>query len=105
MTVVYLFSRIRFNWSEVEFSIFLTYGVMIQLIGSAFSIGVLSKYLKINDFSIGVMSCTSKILSGFIYAFAVTNWQMYMGLIIALEINLILILIFNLLIKVLLLKC
>lgn len=33
MSVVYLFTRYRFNWGEVEFSIFSTYGMITGLIG------------------------------------------------------------------------
>lgn len=33
MTVLYLFTRLRFNWNEVDFSIFSTYGMVTNLIG------------------------------------------------------------------------
>uniref|UniRef100_A0A182SS61 Major facilitator superfamily (MFS) profile domain-containing protein n=1 Tax=Anopheles maculatus TaxID=74869 RepID=A0A182SS61_9DIPT len=79
MAVIYLFTRYRFNWSEVEFSFFSTYGMLTGLIGTLFSVGVFSHMLKIDDALIGVMSCMSKILSSFVYAFAVTTWQLYLG--------------------------
>ncbi|XP_058812774.1 tetracycline resistance protein, class A-like [Topomyia yanbarensis] len=79
MSVIYLFTRYRFNWSEVEFSFFSTYGMLTGLIGTIFSVGVFSHLLKIDDALIGVMSCMSKILSSFVYAFAVTTWQLYLG--------------------------
>lgn len=44
-----------------------------------FSVGVFSHLLKIDDALIGVMSSMSKILSSFVYAFAVTEWQLYLG--------------------------
>ncbi|XP_035776164.1 solute carrier family 46 member 3-like isoform X2 [Anopheles albimanus] len=78
MAVIYLFTRYRFNWSEVEFSFFSTYGMLTGLIGTVFSVGVFSHLLKIDDALIGVMSCMSKILSSFVYAFAVTTWQLYL---------------------------
>lgn len=34
MAVIYLFTRFRFNWSEVDFSIFSTFGMMTHLIGN-----------------------------------------------------------------------
>jgi len=40
---------------------------------------VFSHLLKIDDALIGVMSCMSKILASFVYAFSTTNWQIYMG--------------------------
>ncbi len=33
MTVMYLFTRLRFNWNEVDFSLFSTYGMVTNLIG------------------------------------------------------------------------
>lgn len=33
MSVIYLFTRYKFNWSEVEFSIFSTYGMLTSLVG------------------------------------------------------------------------
>lgn len=33
MSLFYLFTRYKFNWSEVEFSIFATYSVVVHLIG------------------------------------------------------------------------
>ncbi|XP_055526719.1 solute carrier family 46 member 3-like [Wyeomyia smithii] len=79
MSVIYLFTRYRFNWSEVEFSFFSTYGMLTGLVGTIFSVGVFSHLLKIDDALIGMMSCMSKILSSFVYAFAVTTWQLYLG--------------------------
>lgn len=43
------------------------------------SVGVLSHILKFDDAMIGVLSCTSKILSSFVYAFATTTWAIYLG--------------------------
>uniref|UniRef100_A0A1B0DCV1 Major facilitator superfamily associated domain-containing protein n=1 Tax=Phlebotomus papatasi TaxID=29031 RepID=A0A1B0DCV1_PHLPP len=78
-SVFYLFTRYRFNWSEVEFSFFSTYGMITHFIGTSFSVGVFSRLLKLDDALIGVISCMSKILSSFVYAFAVTEWQLYLG--------------------------
>ncbi|XP_055682265.1 proton-coupled folate transporter [Lutzomyia longipalpis] len=79
MSVFYLFTRYRFNWSEVEFSFFSTYSMVTHFIGTSFSVGVFSRLLKLDDALIGVISCMSKILSSFVYAFAVTNWQVYLA--------------------------
>lgn len=35
--------------------------------------------MKMDDALLGVISCTSRILSDLVYAFAVTDWQVYMG--------------------------
>ncbi|GAB0092395.1 MFS transporter superfamily [Sergentomyia squamirostris] len=79
MSVFYLFTRYRFNWSEVEFSFFSTYGMVIHFIGTSLSVGIFSRLLQLDDALIGVISCMSKILSSFVYAFAVTEWQLYLG--------------------------
>ncbi|XP_034250422.1 proton-coupled folate transporter-like isoform X2 [Thrips palmi] len=71
-TVLYLFLRLRFNWDELNFSFFETYTVVVNLVGTMLAVGVLSAVLKIEDSLIGIMSCASKILAGFIYAFATT---------------------------------
>lgn len=57
----------------------IVYLFYIWVSGTLFSVGVFSHVLKFDDAIIGVISCTSKILSGFIYAFAVTTWQIYLG--------------------------
>lgn len=33
MSVIYLFTRFKFNWSEVEFSLFSTYAMLTSLVG------------------------------------------------------------------------
>lgn len=79
MTVMYLFTRYRFNWNEVDYSIFSTYSMITNLIGTVISVGVFSHMLKIDDALIGVMSCMSKILAGFVYATATTTWMIYLA--------------------------
>ncbi|XP_033225472.1 tetracycline resistance protein, class H isoform X2 [Belonocnema kinseyi] len=79
MAVMYLFMRYRFNWNEVQFSMFSTYSMVTNLIGTAISVGVFSHVLKIDDAVVGIMSCMSKILSSFVYAFATTNSIIYLG--------------------------
>lgn len=36
MAVMYLFTRYRFNWNEVKFSMFSTYSMVTNLIGKKF---------------------------------------------------------------------
>ncbi|XP_061401831.1 probable peptidoglycan muropeptide transporter SLC46 [Musca vetustissima] len=82
MNVMYLFTRYRFNWNEVDFSVFNTFAVVTGLVGVLFCVGILSHKLKLDDALIGVLSSTSKILSGFVYAFATLPWHMYVGAIV-----------------------
>ncbi|CAB3250819.1 unnamed protein product [Arctia plantaginis] len=79
MSVLYLFTRYRFNWDEVDYSMFCTYAMGTALIGTLFSVGVFSHLLKFDDAIIGVISCTSKILSGFMYAFSTKTWHIYIA--------------------------
>ncbi|XP_066600366.1 probable peptidoglycan muropeptide transporter SLC46 [Prorops nasuta] len=79
MSVMYLFVRYRFNWNEVQFSMWSTYGMVTNLIGTSLSVGVLSHYLKMDDALVGVLSCISKILAGFVYAFARTDTAIYLA--------------------------
>ncbi|KAJ8968515.1 hypothetical protein NQ317_015848 [Molorchus minor] len=82
MNVAYLFTRYRFNWDEVDFSIFSTYSMVTNLIGTSVSVGVFSHILKIDDAIIGIYSSMSKILSGFVYGFAKTSLVFYLGAIV-----------------------
>lgn len=82
MSVGYLFTRYRFNWDEVDFSIFSTYSMVTNLIGTSFSVGVFSHVLKFDDAIIGIYSSMSKILSSFVYGFATTSLVFYLGSIV-----------------------
>ncbi|XP_015364776.1 PREDICTED: solute carrier family 46 member 3-like [Diuraphis noxia] len=79
MSVMYLFTRVRFNWDEVNYSMFSTYSMITNLVGTIFSVGVFSHMLQIDDALIGVISCISKILAGFVYAFATTDFVFYLA--------------------------
>ncbi|CAG9822653.1 unnamed protein product [Phaedon cochleariae] len=82
MSVSYLFTRYRFNWDEVDYSIFSTYSMVTNLIGTTLSVGVFSHLLKIDDAIIGIYSSMSKILSSFVYGFATTSLVFYLGAIV-----------------------
>ncbi|KAL6437540.1 hypothetical protein ACFW04_004171 [Cataglyphis niger] len=79
MAVLYLYMRYRYNWNEVSFSMFSTFGMVTNLIGTAISVGIFSHILKIDDAIVGIMSCMSKILASFVYAFATSAWMVYVG--------------------------
>ncbi|XP_008546539.1 solute carrier family 46 member 3 [Microplitis demolitor] len=79
MAVMYLFTRYRFNWNELKFSMFYTYSMVTNLIGTMMSVGIFSHFLKIDDALVGLMSCMSKILASFVYAFAAEDWVIYLA--------------------------
>ncbi|CAH1967114.1 unnamed protein product [Acanthoscelides obtectus] len=82
MSVAYLFTRFRFNWDEVDFSVFSTYSMVTNLIGTSISVGVFSHLLKVDDAIVGIYSSMSKILSSFVYGFAKTPLVFYLGAIV-----------------------
>ncbi|XP_035458912.2 proton-coupled folate transporter-like [Spodoptera frugiperda] len=79
MNVLYLFMRYRFNWDEVQFSMFCTYSIITNLVGTLFSISIFSDFMKLDDTVVGIISCTSKILASFIFAFATTTTEIYIA--------------------------
>ncbi|VVC29235.1 Major facilitator superfamily,Major facilitator superfamily domain [Cinara cedri] len=79
LSVSYMNTRVRFNWNEVDFSMFSTYSTVTNIAGTALSIGLFSHVLKIDDSLIGVMACAGKIVAGVFYAFATVGWVYYMG--------------------------
>lgn len=78
-SILYLFTRFRFNWDEVKYSIWSTYSIVTNLIGTAFSISFFSKYLKLDDTLLGIISCVSKIIAAFAYAFARNDLEIYLA--------------------------
>ncbi|KAI5645166.1 major facilitator superfamily domain-containing protein [Phthorimaea operculella] len=78
-TILYLFARYRFNWDEVQFSMWTTYCIFTSLIGTLFSISLFSNILKLDDTILGIISNTSKIVAAFAYAFAKTNFEIYLA--------------------------
>lgn len=49
IAVTYLFTRYKFNWSEVEYSILSTYSMALQMIGIIIAVTYFSKKLKVRD--------------------------------------------------------
>ncbi|VVC29234.1 Hypothetical protein CINCED_3A024610 [Cinara cedri] len=82
VAVGYYYARLRFNWNEVDYSIFSTFLFVINIVGVGFAIGVLSHTFKVDDAIIGVISCSSKVLAGFAFAFAPTPFFFYMGAVV-----------------------
>jgi PCFT/HCP family folate transporter-like MFS transporter 1/3 len=104
--IAYLGARLRFQWNEVDYSIFSTflsilnilgknsYSLLIEekhkdinimyfnyyiWIGVGIAVGILSHLFKMDDALIGVIACLSKVLSGLVFAFAPSKLYFYMG--------------------------
>ncbi|XP_063621785.1 proton-coupled folate transporter-like [Cydia splendana] len=78
-TIMYLFTRYRFNWDEMQFSIWSTYSVVTHLLGTIFSISLFSKYMKLDDAILGIISNVSFVVAGFGYAFARNDLEIYLA--------------------------
>ncbi|XP_026328956.1 proton-coupled folate transporter-like [Hyposmocoma kahamanoa] len=78
-TVSYLFTRYRFNWDEIQYSIWSTYSMFTNLLGTVFSVSLFSNYLKLDDSILGIISNSSKIVACFAYAFARNNLEIYLA--------------------------
>lgn len=78
-TIIYLYTRFRFNWNEIDYSIFSTVNTFTHLFGTMFSVVIFTKWLKVDDTIVGVISVLSKIVSGLIYTFANTPAVFYIG--------------------------
>ncbi|XP_047986531.1 solute carrier family 46 member 3-like isoform X1 [Leguminivora glycinivorella] len=79
LSVIYMSTRYRFGWDELQFSIYQTYNFIIHTLGTVFSLVVFSKILKWHDSLLGIISTTSKIIGCFVYCFAATAMVFYMA--------------------------
>ncbi|CAH1725969.1 solute carrier family 46 member 3-like isoform X2 [Aphis gossypii] len=78
-TVIYLYTRVQFNWNELKYSVFASYEIIINIIGLLFTSILLSKLLKISDEIIGMLSSISQTLGALFYTFAKTELLFYIG--------------------------
>lgn len=79
MSVMYLSTRIRFNWDEVDYSMFSTFTMVTGFIGTSISLWVFSHKLKMDDALIATMACISKVIGSFVFAFAPNTYIFYLG--------------------------
>ncbi|KAL3289024.1 hypothetical protein HHI36_003467 [Cryptolaemus montrouzieri] len=82
INVLYLYTILRFSWTELDFSIFFSINYILQILGSIFGVPFFSKYLKLDDAMLGVVGLIGKIVSYFIYAFATSTFHFYAGAVI-----------------------
>lgn len=82
MTVMYLFVRYKFTWDEIDYSIFSTFAFVVHMCGTMFALIFFTKYLKIDDAMLGILSSASKILASLVYTFAPSPGVFYIGAIV-----------------------
>ncbi|XP_050525054.1 uncharacterized protein LOC126896377 [Daktulosphaira vitifoliae] len=79
IAVEYMYTQLRFKWDEVDYSLFSTSVFLINITGILLTISVLTKILKMEDSLIGLIAVTCKVIGGFIFSFASTEYMFYFG--------------------------
>uniref|UniRef100_S4PBU9 Adenylate cyclase n=1 Tax=Pararge aegeria TaxID=116150 RepID=S4PBU9_9NEOP len=77
--MTYWFTRYKFKFTEVDYSLFLTYSVLVGSIGSFITIYLLSKRWKIEDSIIGIVACISRVAASVVYALAPSRTVYFLG--------------------------
>ncbi|XP_044746805.1 tetracycline resistance protein, class H-like isoform X1 [Coccinella septempunctata] len=77
--VLYLYTRYKFGWNEVNYSIFSSCQFIVQIIGSTFALSFFSKKLKFDDATLGIIALVSKISACLVYAFVPTGQYFLIG--------------------------
>uniref|UniRef100_A0A8D8RNZ8 Proton-coupled folate transporter n=1 Tax=Cacopsylla melanoneura TaxID=428564 RepID=A0A8D8RNZ8_9HEMI len=73
-----LFVRTKFQWTEATYGVFTAFKLSVIVVGICFSIGFLSKVLKVPDSLIGTVASCSDTLACFGYMLVRESWQMYL---------------------------
>jgi hypothetical protein len=71
--LTYFYTRLKINWSGVEFALHITYGTAIALAGTLLMVGVFSKFLGISDPMIGIISTLFTLISKPVYVSKLRN--------------------------------
>ncbi|KAK4884692.1 hypothetical protein RN001_000963 [Aquatica leii] len=79
MTVMYLYTRFKFNWDEINYSIFYAYYCVAHLFGCLVALSLFTKYLGLDDALLGAISSVSKIIGGVAYMLAKTPVIFYIA--------------------------
>ncbi|KAJ8954116.1 hypothetical protein NQ314_007145 [Rhamnusium bicolor] len=79
MNVAYYFVRYKFGWSSIDYSLFSTFQFVAHTVGTLFSLAFFTKFLKVDDTVLGMLSSGSKIIGALFYAFAPTPYFYYAG--------------------------
>ncbi|XP_025194032.1 proton-coupled folate transporter-like [Melanaphis sacchari] len=77
-SILYLYLRYKFQWNELDFSIFITYQLSVILAGSLFALGILSYKFRLNDALVGTIASIFDILASIAYFLVSKSWQMFL---------------------------
>ena len=75
----YLYSRLKFDWTEQEYTVFGAVSAGLYSLTTAVILPILSSGLKIHDGIIGVMGGLSGMTCNIIVALAAQSWYFYLG--------------------------
>ncbi|XP_070502367.1 lysosomal proton-coupled steroid conjugate and bile acid symporter SLC46A3-like [Chironomus tepperi] len=75
--LTYLYTRLKINWDGIKFTLHLTYGTLMALLGTMLMVGVFSKFIGISDAMIGIISTICTLIAKPIYAFATSTEMFY----------------------------
>ncbi|XP_038211476.1 uncharacterized protein LOC119831972 [Zerene cesonia] len=77
--MTYWFTRYKFKFTEIDYSLFLTYSVLVGTVGSFVTIYLFSKRWNIEDSIIGMVACVSRIAASVVYAMAPSRTVYFLG--------------------------
>ncbi|KAL3275824.1 hypothetical protein HHI36_020568 [Cryptolaemus montrouzieri] len=80
--VTYLYTRYKFKWNEMDYSLFFTVHSVMDLIGSFIALVILSKYFGWKDASLGILALISTGSADLMYAFAPNYKVFYAGVLL-----------------------
>ncbi|XP_050422427.1 uncharacterized protein LOC126834506 [Adelges cooleyi] len=78
-SIMYLYTRYKFNWNEVDYSIFSTYSMIVNLVGTGLAVYLLINKLGIDECLVGAIALVGKIFSEILYAFAKNDFEFYVA--------------------------
>ncbi|VVC40202.1 Hypothetical protein CINCED_3A000893 [Cinara cedri] len=78
MSTMYLFLRYKFQWNEVNFSIFNAYQIFIISLGTMFALGILSHKCRMDDALIGMIASVFDLLAAVAFLVVSQSWQLYL---------------------------
>jgi len=79
MGVMYLFSRLQFQWDGASFGSFMTYKTVIGFLANFASMAVLTKLFSLSDPANGIVACVGNLVSSLVFTFATTPVLMYIA--------------------------
>ena len=78
-TINYLYTRLKFGWTEYEFTAYTSTAIVVATLTNVCMIPLLSMVFKMRDTTIGAIATFSGMAQNIVIAFASKWWMMYIG--------------------------